>query len=166
VSSGRSIIVDRLTSGHNAAWLGNCYGLAACRWSRDLLENRSRHKFAGLDFVHITPHPAFPRLDGANQRVLRFVEMLGRMLVLGRVATANVSATEAKTKVNPRVARLGTVLTHMFIGFSYLDLIKVGAIFWHRFLLGLLMDVSQVLVSSPCAPGAGQQPRRPKFTPQ
>jgi hypothetical protein len=72
--------------------------------------------------------------------MLRFVEMLGRMLVLGRVATANVSATEAKTKVNPRVARLGTVFTHMFIGFSDFDLIKVGAIFSHRFLLGLLMN--------------------------
>jgi len=80
--------------------------------------------------------------------VLRFVEMLGRMLVLGRVATANVSATEAKTKVNPRVACLGTVFTQVLVGFSYFDLIEMGAIFWHRFLLGLLMNVSQVLVSS------------------
>jgi hypothetical protein len=83
--------------------------------------------------------------------MLRFVEMLGRMLVLGRVATANASAREAQTQVDPRVARLGTVFTHMFIGFSDFDLIKVGAIFWHRFLLCLLMNVSQVLV--PNSPG-------------
>lgn len=114
-----------------------------------LCENRSCHKFARLDLVHVTPDPAFSRFDGANQRMLRFVEMLSRMLVLGRVATANVSASEAKTQVDPRITRLGTVLTHMFIGFSDFDLIKVGAIFWHRFLLYLLMKVSQVLVSSP-----------------
>jgi hypothetical protein len=109
----------------------------------DLGEKHSSHKFAGLDLVHITPNPAFSRLNGANQRMLRFVEMLGRMLVLGRVAAANVSASEAQTQVNPRIAGFGTVLTHMFIGFSDLDLIKVGAILWHRFLLCLQMNVSQ-----------------------
>jgi hypothetical protein len=95
--------------------------------------------------------------------MLSFVEMLGRMLVLGRVATGNVSASEAKTQVNPRVARLGTVFTHMFVSFSDFDLIKVGAIFWHRSLLGLLMNVSQVLVSSssPAPPGIGHQEIRP-----
>jgi len=60
--------------------------------------------------------------------MFRFVEMLRRMLVLGRVATANVSTNEAKTQVNPSVARFGTVLAHMFIGFSDFDLIKVDAI--------------------------------------
>jgi hypothetical protein len=65
--------------------------------------------------------------------MLRFVEMLGRVLVLGRVATANVPASEAQTQVNPSIAGFGTILTHMFIGFSYLDLIKVGAFFWHRY---------------------------------
>jgi hypothetical protein len=140
VCSGRSIIVDRETNAHAAAGLANRYGPAASRPSNDLRENRSRHKLARLDLVHVTPDPAFSRLDGANQRMLRFVEMLGRMLILGRVATANVPAGEAKTEVDPRVARFGTVLTHMFIGFSDFDLIKVGAIFWHRFLLGLLMN--------------------------
>jgi hypothetical protein len=90
--------------------------------------------------------------------MLRFVEMFGRMLVLGRVATANVPASEAKTQVNPRVAGLGTVLTHMFVGFSYFNLIKVRAIFWHRFLLCLPMNVSQVLLSLP--------PAWLRFTPQ
>jgi hypothetical protein len=46
------------------------------------LARHSSHKFAGLDLVHITPDPAFSRLDGANQRMLGFVKMLGGMLVL------------------------------------------------------------------------------------
>jgi hypothetical protein len=116
----------------------NRYRLAAHRPSNDR-ERHSSHKFIGFDLVHITPDPAFSRLDRANQRMLRFVEMLDRMLVLGRVATPHVSAREAKTQVNPRIAGLGTIFTHMFVGFSDFDLTKVGAFFWHRFLLGLLM---------------------------
>jgi hypothetical protein len=65
--------------------------------------------------------------------MLRFVEVLGGVLVLGRVATTNVAASEAQTQVDPCIASFDTVLTHMFIGFSYLDLIKVGAFFRHRF---------------------------------
>jgi hypothetical protein len=69
--------------------------------------------------------------------MLRFVKVLGGMLVLGRVAAANMPARQAQTQVYPRIAGLGTVLTHMFIRFSDLDLIKMGACFWHRFLLCL-----------------------------
>jgi hypothetical protein len=64
--------------------------------------------------------------------MLRFVEMLGRVLVLGRVAAANVPATETQTQVNPRIASLRALLTHVFTGFSDFDLIKVGAFFCHR----------------------------------
>ena len=78
--------------------------------------------------------------------MLCFVEMLGRVLVLGRVATANVPASEAQTQVNPRIADFDAILTHMFIGFSDFDLIKVGAFFWHRFLLYWLMIDSHVLL--------------------
>jgi hypothetical protein len=77
----------------------------------------------------------------------RFVEMLGRVLVLGRIATAYVSTREAKTQVDPGIAGLGTVFTHMLVGFSDFDLIKVGAFFRHRFLLCLRMNVSQ----DPCS---------------
>jgi hypothetical protein len=81
--------------------------------------------------------------------MLRLVEMLGCVLVLGRVATTNVSATQAQAQVNPRVAGFDTVLTHMLIGFSDFDLIKVGAFFWHRFLLYLLMNVVHVPLFRP-----------------
>jgi len=70
--------------------------------------------------------------------MLGFVKMLGSVLVLGRIATTDVPTNEAQTQVNPRIAGLHAVLTHMFIGFSHFDLIKMGAFFRHRFLLVLL----------------------------
>jgi hypothetical protein len=106
------------------------------RPAADFHENNSSHKLAGLDLVHVTPDPAFSRLDGADQRMLRFMEVLGGMLVLRRVAAANMAAYETQTQVNPRVAGLNAVLTDMFVGFSDFDLIKVGTLFRHRFLLG------------------------------
>jgi hypothetical protein len=69
--------------------------------------------------------------------MLCFVEMLGSVLVLRRVATANMPAGEAQTQMYPRIAGLGTVFTHVFIRFSYLDLIKMRTFFRHRFLLHL-----------------------------
>jgi hypothetical protein len=110
-------------------------GSVSFRRPNDFSEERSSYKFAGLDLVHVTPDPGFSRLDRANQRMERFVEVLGGVLVLGRIATADVSTGEAKTQVDPRIASLGTVFTHMLVGFSDFDLIKVGAFFRHRFLL-------------------------------
>jgi hypothetical protein len=120
------------------------YGADSFRRPNDFSEERSRYKFAGLDLVHITPHPAFSRLDRANQRMLRFMEMLGRVLVLGRVATTNVPTNEAKTQVNPRITGFGTFLADAFFGFFEFDLIKVGAFFWHQFLLYLLTNGSHL----------------------
>jgi hypothetical protein len=68
--------------------------------------------------------------------VLRFVEMLGGMLVLGRIAAAHVPTSETQAQVNPRIAGLNTVFAHMLFRFSDLDLIKMGTGFWHWFLLG------------------------------
>jgi hypothetical protein len=119
------------------------YGSASFRRPNDFSEERSSYKFAGLDLVHVTPHPAFSRLDGTNQRMLRFVEMLGRVLVLGRVATTNLPTNEAKTQVNPRITGFDTFLADAFFGFFDFDLIKVGTFFWHQFLLYLLELVSR-----------------------
>jgi hypothetical protein len=60
------------------------------------------------------------------------VKMFCGMLVLRRVAAAYLPAGETHAKVNPRIAGFGTFFTLTFIGFSYLDLIKVGAFVWHR----------------------------------
>jgi hypothetical protein len=100
-------------------------------------KTNSSDQFTGLDLVHITPDPAFPRLDRADERMLCFVEMLGSVLVLRRVAAANMPARQAQPQMYPGVAGFDTVLTHMFIRFSYFDLIKMRTFFRHRYLLHL-----------------------------
>src|ERR1039457_3772546 len=65
-------------------------------------------KFHRLDFVHITPDPRLPMIIGTDRKVLRFVEVFGGVLVLGRVATAHVSTGEARAQENPG----GTTLYH------------------------------------------------------
>src|SRR5208282_1661100 len=105
---------------------------------------RSRCKLARFDLVHIAPDPAFSRLDRTHKRVFRVVKVLGGMLVLGRVATGRMSADEAHTQVNPRIAGLNAVFTHMLVGLSYFDLIKVSAFFRHRFLPLFTNDKSNI----------------------
>ena len=66
--------------------------------------------------------------------MLGFVEMLGGVLVLGRVATSYMSTAEAQAQVDPCVSRLNAFFTDMLIGFCDFDLVQVGACFRHRFL--------------------------------
>jgi hypothetical protein len=91
-------------------------------------------KFAGFDLVHITPDPGLPRLIGTDQRVLRFVEMFGGVLVLGRVAAAHMSTSETQTQVNPGITSLDAVFAYMPVRRFDLDLVQVLAFFRHRFL--------------------------------
>jgi hypothetical protein len=94
----------------------------------------SGDKLAGLDLVHVAPRPGFPGFDGTDQRVLRFVEMLGGMLVFRRIATSNIAANETHAQMNPRVAHFDAFLANVCLGCSELDLVEVGAFFRHRFL--------------------------------
>src|SRR5581483_8049564 len=98
--------------------------------------------FAGGQFVHVAPHPGLSRLDGTYQRMLGAVEMLGGMLVLGRVATADMTTLETQAKVNPGVACLNAVLADVRVGFGELYLIKMIASIGHDdtpiFLSGLV----------------------------
>jgi hypothetical protein len=66
--------------------------------------------------------------------MLRFVEVFGGVLVLGRVAAPDVAATEAQAQVNPGVASLNAVLAHMLIRLFDFDLVRVGALLRHCFL--------------------------------
>jgi len=66
--------------------------------------------------------------------MLRFVKVLGGVLVLGRVAAGRMSADHAHTQVNPGIASLNAVFTNMLVRVSYFDLIEVRALFCHRFL--------------------------------
>jgi hypothetical protein len=67
--------------------------------------------------------------------MLGVVEVLGGVLVLGRVTTADLSTDEAHTQVDPGIAHLHALFTDMFLCFSYFDLVKMGAFFRHKFLL-------------------------------
>jgi hypothetical protein len=95
----------------------------------------SSHKFSWLDLVHVTPHPGFSRLNRTDQRVLRFVEVFGGVLVLGRIAAAHMSANQAQAQVDPGVSGFHAIFTHVLFSVSELDLVKVAAFVWHRFLL-------------------------------
>jgi hypothetical protein len=70
--------------------------------------------------------------------MLRPMEMFGGMLVLRRVATANVSARKTHAEVDPRIAGLSAFFALMFVGFPYLDLIEMCTFARHRMLLFLL----------------------------
>jgi hypothetical protein len=67
--------------------------------------------------------------------MLGVVKVLGGVLILGRVTTPDIPADQAHAQVNPGVAGLNAVFANVFIGLSYFDLIEVGALFRHRFLL-------------------------------
>src|SRR5262245_55560589 len=56
-------------------------------------------------FVHITPAPAFGRIIALDDGMLGAVEMLGGVLVLGRVATTDMAATAAKPQMQPDIVR-------------------------------------------------------------
>jgi hypothetical protein len=59
--------------------------------------------------------------------MFHFLEVLGRMLVFRRVATAYVAAREAQAQVNPSVAHLHAFFADMFAGCLDFDLIEVCA---------------------------------------
>jgi hypothetical protein len=66
--------------------------------------------------------------------VLRFVEMFGGVLVLGRVAAPHMSADETQAQVNPGITSLDAVFAYMLVRLCDFDLVQVRAFFRHRFL--------------------------------
>ena len=60
------------------------------------------------------------------------LEVLGRMLILRRIAAAYISTSQAQAEMNPPVAHLYAFFAHMFAGFLNLDLIKMGALLCHK----------------------------------
>jgi hypothetical protein len=81
--------------------------------------------------VDITPHPAFPRFDGANQRMLALVEMFRGMLVLGRITAPHISALQAKAKMHPRVALFDAFFANVLVGAIQLYLVEMFACSGH-----------------------------------
>jgi hypothetical protein len=63
------------------------------------------------DLIDVTPQPVFARLEGLDDRVLGSVEMLRRVFVLRTVAAADMTASFAEAKMNPRVAHFQAFFT-------------------------------------------------------
>ena len=59
-------------------------------------------QLTGREVIHIAPDPGFSRFDGAYQRMLRFMIVLGGMFVLGRVAAAHIVRIPGTASDGPR----------------------------------------------------------------
>jgi hypothetical protein len=79
-------------------------------------------------FVHVAPDPILPRLEGLNQWVLRSMEVLGRVLVRTRIATAYVPADQTFPELNPPVAALQAFLTALCARLYVFDLVQMRAV--------------------------------------
>jgi hypothetical protein len=84
--------------------------------------NLSRH-----NLVHITPDPAFTGLDGAHQRVLRGMKVFGRVLILRRIAAADVTARQTQAEMNPCISGLAALFANMGFRVCKPDLFQMRA---------------------------------------
>lgn len=73
--------------------------------------------------------------------MFRRMKMLGRMLVLGGIAAADVPAGKTQTKMDPGISHLYAFFASMCAGISNLDLIQVLALISHIFLRTALFTV-------------------------
>jgi len=63
------------------------------------------------------------------------VKVLGGVLVLRRIATADMAAFQAQTKVNPTIAYLDTLRANMGIGAGHFDSFQMTTFLRHNLLL-------------------------------
>ena len=63
-----------------------------------------------VHLVGVAPAPGLSRLEGLDDRMLRFVIVLPRMPVRGVVAAADVAARQAESQMDPSVTRAETFL--------------------------------------------------------
>ena len=92
---------------------------------------QSGGQLARRQLIHITPHPPFSGFDGADQRVVAGMEVLGGMFVFGGVAAAHVAALQAKAEVDPGVSRLHAIFADVLVGGGDADLVEVSALRGH-----------------------------------
>ena len=60
--------------------------------------------------------------------MLGVMKVLGRVLVLRRVAAADVAAFETKAQMNPCVARLHAIFADVLVGLRHVDFIRMFAL--------------------------------------
>jgi hypothetical protein len=75
--------------------------------------------------VHIAPAPVLAGLKGLHDGMLGLVKVLGGMLVLGRVAAANVTADQTFPQVDPGIAHLQTLFAAFAARFNLADFLYV-----------------------------------------
>jgi hypothetical protein len=99
------------------------------------------------ELVDVAPTPFFAGLYGASERMLRRSEMPDRVLVLGRVATADVAAFHAHSELLPHVAQLHAVVATRPARFHVFNVIDVRT---RRWVFGLLHD--ECKLTTPVSP--------------
>jgi len=67
--------------------------------------------------------------------MLAVVKVLGGVLILGRVATTDISALKTKPKMDPSVSCFNTLFADVLVGFSDFDLVEMRTFTAHRPLL-------------------------------
>jgi hypothetical protein len=77
--------------------------------------------------IDVAPHPIFARLERPDDRVVAVVVVLCGVLVLRRVAAADMAAAETQPEVNPSVSERQTLLAPVGSREDVLDVAKVGA---------------------------------------
>jgi hypothetical protein len=78
-----------------------------------------------LDPIDVTPTPVRARLGGLHDGVAGRVEVFRRMLVLGRVATADVPARQTQPELYPLVAASQALFATLGVGHNRPDLLDV-----------------------------------------
>jgi hypothetical protein len=90
-------------------------------------DQREEHLGFEHNLVDVAPHPVFARLDGLHDGVLAVAEMLGGMLVFGRIAAADVAAFAANAEMHPSVAHLKALFAALGLWLDVFDLALMPA---------------------------------------
>jgi hypothetical protein len=101
-----------------------------CRWPFDA-------ELGQQYFVYVAPSPILSRFKGLHEGMLSLMKMFGGVLVLGRIAAADVTADEALSQVDPRIAHLQALLAAFAAGLNLANFFYVwtGCLFvWHQLL--------------------------------
>jgi hypothetical protein len=78
-------------------------------------------------FIHVTPPPRVGRKKRFHDGMTARVEMFGGVLVLRRIAAADVAARKTQPEVNPRIAHFQAFLAAFLIRVRDLDLVGMFA---------------------------------------
>jgi hypothetical protein len=93
--------------------------------------NISRPYFPRFHLIDITPHPRLTRLNRANERMMHFTKVFGRVLVLGRITTPYMPARQTQPQMHPRIPHLDALFANTLVGVLNFNLIEMRALILH-----------------------------------